>query len=78
VVAEGALAVLKVERGRFGIGGTRFTVSTLSHDSARLTHDATVRLFGDPTDMQAIDGRLLINAGDLTAVVRMPVETPAP
>ncbi len=78
VVGENAIAVLKVERGRFGIGGTRFTVNTLSLDSARLTHDATIRLFGDPTDMQAIDGRLLINAGDLTAVVRMPTESPAP
>ncbi len=82
VIAENTVAVLKIERGRFGIGGTRFTVNTLSHESARLTHDATVRLFGDPTDMQGIDGRLLINAGDLTVVIRMPAsasdESPAP
>lgn len=74
VVAENTIAALKIDRGRFGIGGTRFAVNLLSHNSARITHETVVRLFGDPTDMQAIDGRLLINAGDLTAVLRLPIE----
>ena len=74
VVAEDTIAVLKIERGRFGIGGTRFAINLLTHESARIAQETVVRLFGDPTDMQGIDGRLLINAGDLTAVVRLPIE----
>ena len=74
IIAENTLAVLKIERGRFGIGGSRFVVHLMSKESARVTHDAVVTLFGDPTDLQAIDGRLLVTAGDLTEVIRIPLD----
>lgn len=70
VVAEGTLAVLQVERGRFGLGGTRFLLHLMEPDSARITQTTDVRLFGEPSTIDAIDGRLLITAGEATVVLR--------
>lgn len=73
-VSEGGMAVLKIERGRFGLGGTRYVINLLSADSARVTEAAAIRLFGEPSAVEAIDGRVLISAGEATLVVRVPVE----
>lgn len=73
-VAEDGLAVLKIERGRFGLGGTRYVMNLLSADSARVTEAAAIRLFGEPSAVEAIDGRVLISAGEATLVVRVPAE----
>ena len=71
-VAEGLAAVLKIERGRFGLGGTRFILHLLETSSGRTIGSNTVRLFGEPLSVDAIDGRVLIDTGDVTVVLRAP------
>lgn len=70
VVADGTLAVLQIERGRFGLGGTRFLLHLMEPGSARISQTIDVRLFGEPSTIDAIDGRLLITAGEATVVLR--------
>lgn len=72
VVAEDTAAVLKIERGRFGLGGTRFVMHLLEPGTARVLDSFTLNLFGEPTAVDAIDGRLLVNAGEVTVVLRAP------
>ncbi len=71
-VAEGLAVVLKIERGRFGLGGTRFILHLLETPSGRTIGSHTVRLFGEPVSVDAIDGRVLIDTGDVTVVLRAP------
>lgn len=71
-VAEGLAVVLKIERGRFGLGGTRFILHLLETPSGRTIGSNTVRLFGEPVSVDAIDGRVLIDTGDVTVVLRVP------
>jgi outer membrane protein assembly factor BamB len=73
VVSEDGIALLQIERGRFGLGGTRFLLHLLDHDSARVVGGAAVRLFGEPASIDAVDGRVLIAAGEATLVVRLPL-----
>jgi hypothetical protein len=69
-ISEDRIAVLQIERGRFGLGGTRFVLHLLEHGSARVVSSASVRLFGEPATIEAIDGRILIAAGEATVVLR--------
>ncbi|USN98626.1 MAG: PQQ-binding-like beta-propeller repeat protein [Phycisphaeraceae bacterium] len=77
-VAENALAMLKIERGRFGLGGTQFILNLMDPATARVLDTYTLRLFGEPNTIDAIDNHLLINAGELTVVLHVPTDSDTP
>ena len=73
-IAEDALAVLQIERGRFGLGGSRYLMHLMEPATARVLETTDVRLFGEPSSVLAMDDRLLITAGEATLVLRDPAE----